>query len=50
VVEIAAALRYADATAFTRAFRGWAGTTPAAWRSEQHAPLAVPRATRSDGG
>lgn len=35
---VAAALRYADVTAFTRAFRGWAGTTPGAWRSMQRAP------------
>lgn len=32
VNEIAAALDYADASAFTRAFRRWSGTTPAAWR------------------
>lgn len=33
VLEIASALDYADAAAFTRAFRRWSGTTPAAWRS-----------------
>ena len=33
VTEIAAALDYADASAFTRAFRRWSGTTPAAWRA-----------------
>lgn len=33
VVEIAIALDYADASAFTRAFRRWSGTTPAAWRA-----------------
>ena len=32
IVEIASALDYADASAFTRAFRRWSGTTPAAWR------------------
>jgi AraC-like DNA-binding protein len=32
VQEIAAALDYADASAFTRAFRRWTGTTPGAWR------------------
>jgi len=30
---IAGALSYADASAFTRAFRRWSGTTPAAWRT-----------------
>jgi AraC-like DNA-binding protein len=33
VVRIAAMLDYADASAFTRAFRRWSGTTPAHWRS-----------------
>lgn len=32
-LRIAGMLGYADATAFTRAFRRWSGTTPAAWRS-----------------
>lgn len=32
IVEIASTLDYADAAAFTRAFRRWSGTTPAAWR------------------
>jgi AraC-like DNA-binding protein len=32
VREIAMALDYADASAFTRAFRRWSGTTPARWR------------------
>jgi AraC-like DNA-binding protein len=35
VSEIAAVLDYADASAFTRAFRRWSGTTPAAWRASQ---------------
>ena len=35
VVEIAASLDYADASAFTRAFRRWSGTTPAAWRAQR---------------
>ncbi len=34
-VEIAAALNYADASTFTRAFRSWTGTTPSAWRNEK---------------
>jgi len=32
VSEIAASLDYSDASAFTRAFRRWSGTTPGAWR------------------
>lgn len=35
VREVAAALDYADASAFTRAFRRWSGTTPAQWRAER---------------
>jgi AraC-like DNA-binding protein len=31
--RIAAALDYANASAFTRAFRRWSGTTPAQWRT-----------------
>ena len=37
VSEIAAALDYADASAFTRAFRRWSGTTPALWRAQRNA-------------
>lgn len=33
VSRIAALLDYADASAFTRAFRRWSGTTPARWRA-----------------
>ncbi len=32
--EIAAALGYSEASAFTRAFRRWSGQTPTAWRSD----------------
>ena len=32
VREIAASLHYGDITAFTRAFRGWTGMPPSAWR------------------
>ncbi|MBK8357855.1 MAG: AraC family transcriptional regulator ligand-binding domain-containing protein [Comamonadaceae bacterium] len=35
VSEIAATLDYSNASAFTRAFRRWSGTTPAAWRTDQ---------------
>ena len=35
ITGIAAALDYADASAFTRAFRRWSGTTPAAWRASR---------------
>jgi len=35
VSQIALALDYADASAFTRAFRRWSGTTPARWRLER---------------
>jgi AraC-like DNA-binding protein len=37
VSEIAALLNYADASAFTRAFRRWSGTTPGAWRAKRKA-------------
>jgi AraC-like DNA-binding protein len=35
VGRIAASLDYADASAFTRAFRRWSGTTPAQWRAKR---------------
>jgi AraC-like DNA-binding protein len=35
VREVATALDYADASAFTRAFRRWSGTTPADWRARR---------------
>jgi AraC-like DNA-binding protein len=37
VSHIAAMLDYADASAFTRAFKRWSGTTPARWRTQQSA-------------
>lgn len=49
LAEVAAAMHYADATAFTRAFRGWAGTTPGAWRAMQRAPLDPSGPEGSDG-
>ncbi|MDM0011682.1 AraC family transcriptional regulator [Variovorax sp. J22P168] len=43
---VAAALDYADASAFNRAFRRWTDTTPAAWRAQAAAasPAAASRA------
>jgi AraC-like DNA-binding protein len=35
VADIAAALHYADATAFARAFKAWAGMPPSRWRARQ---------------
>jgi AraC-like DNA-binding protein len=35
VAQIAGMLDYADASAFTRAFRRWSGTTPARWRAKR---------------
>ena len=37
VSHIAAMLDYADASAFTRAFKRWSGMTPARWRSKHRA-------------
>jgi AraC-like DNA-binding protein len=34
--QIAAALGYSEASAFTRAFRRWSGRTPKAWRGDGH--------------
>jgi AraC-like DNA-binding protein len=33
ISEIAAALGFAEQSAFTRAFKSWSGTTPARWRA-----------------
>jgi DNA topoisomerase-3 len=33
--QIAAALGYSEASAFTRAFRRWSGQTPTAWRTDE---------------
>jgi AraC-like DNA-binding protein len=38
VAEIAAAVGYSDPSAFTRAFRRWSATTPAAWRAARRHP------------
>jgi AraC-like DNA-binding protein len=42
VVHIAGALSYADASAFTRAFRRWSRTTPAQWRQARAAGSTTP--------
>jgi AraC-like DNA-binding protein len=36
VSQVAMTLAYADASAFTRAFRRWSGTTPAQWRQNHN--------------
>ena len=35
MIQIATTLGYADASAFTRAFKRWSGTTPSVWRDNQ---------------
>jgi AraC-like DNA-binding protein len=40
LAQIAAALDYADASAFNRAFKRWAGITPAQWRAQRVARAA----------
>ena len=35
LIDIAAALHYTDASAFSRAFRSWSAMTPSAWRQDQ---------------
>ena len=37
VREVAATLDYADASALTRAFRRWSGSTPTQWRAQRAA-------------
>lgn len=46
LTDIAMALGYADASAFTRAFRRWAGRTPSAWRREPRGSLRAWRSAR----
>jgi AraC-like DNA-binding protein len=36
LAQIAAALGYSEASAFTRAFRRWSGRSPTTWRDETH--------------
>jgi AraC-like DNA-binding protein len=42
IVEVAAVLEYADASAFTRAFRRWTQMSPAAWRARASIDAAAP--------
>jgi AraC-like DNA-binding protein len=50
--EVAVALGYSEASAFTRAFRRWSGQSPAAWRLE-HGPARsgnrAPKSQERDG-
>jgi len=48
LTEIAATLHYGDASAFTRAFRRWAGRVPSAWR-EEHRAAPVAKCQASTG-
>jgi len=41
IVEVAAVLEYADASAFTRAFKRWTDMSPAAWRARASAGAAA---------
>jgi AraC-like DNA-binding protein len=43
IAEIAAALHYADANIFSRAFRHWVGCSPSEWRSSAPKGSAPPR-------
>ncbi len=49
ISQIAMALDYADASAFTRAFRRWTETSPAAWRAAANARKAEQRLRRAAG-
>lgn len=50
ISQIAEALDYADASAFTRAFRRWTETTPAAWRAAREGRKAKQRSRRAASG
>jgi AraC-like DNA-binding protein len=52
LAEVAARLGYAEQTSFTRAFRRWSDTTPAAWRAARRPVHRVGRiaAARRKGG
>lgn len=48
--QVAAALKYSEPSAFTRAFRRWSGQTPSAWRASrpQARKLRLRKAYRTD--
>jgi len=41
-MQIAAVLNYADASAFTRAFKRWSGATPLGWRARAQDGICIP--------
>ncbi|WP_162419768.1 AraC family transcriptional regulator [Microvirga brassicacearum] len=47
--EVAVALGYSEASAFTRAFRRWSGQSPAAWRVENGSAQPRPPSSRIAG-
>ena len=47
ITEIAGVLEYADVSAFTRAFRRWTDTSPAAWRARTRAETQPAKANPS---
>jgi AraC-like DNA-binding protein len=50
VAEIAAALHYADANAFSRAFRNWAKRSPSQWRANSAPDCRPEQATKPELG
>jgi len=48
--QVAAALGYSEASAFTRAFRGWSGQAPSVWRAAHTVNAPTLQQTRDDCG
>ena len=48
--QIAAALKFSEPSAFTRAFRRWSGQTPTAWRASDPHERPTPRAKAAPRG
>jgi AraC-like DNA-binding protein len=48
--QVAAVLRYSEPSAFTRAFRHWAGQTPSAWRATHSNPRKLQQLRRQERG